>query len=148
MTLRYQTGAATLTQLIVMLLMNFVNGMFSIVSACSSHSGCISNMVTTFLFIIVLAVWLIFLSMLGYTAQDKRSHKVARLLIAAEILVALVTLFDMKHYPNILGLITSMVDFVLAVWVIVLAYRLSKAKGGRISTAGQKPRTRHRAATR
>jgi len=143
MTLRYQTGTATLTQLIVMLLLNFVNGVTSSISACTSHSGCVSNIVTTCLFIIVLAAWLIFLSMLGYTAQDKRSRNIARLLIAAEVLVALVALFDIKHYPNILGLLTSLIDFVLAVWVIVLAWRLSKARGGRI-VASTKPRARRR----
>jgi len=143
MTLRYQTGTATLVQLIIMLLMNFVNGVSSSVSACTSHSDCISNIVTTALFLIVLAVWLIFLSMLGYTAEDKRSHAIARVLIAGEALVALVTLFDIKHYPNILGLITSIVDFTLAVWVITLAYRLSKAKGGRITSSGRKRTTTH-----
>jgi len=143
MTLRYQTGTATLVQLVVMLLLNFVNGVASSVSACTSHSGCVSNIVTTCLFVIVLAVWLIFLSMLGYTAQDKRSRAIARLLIAAEALVALVALFDIKHYPNLLGLLTSVIDFALAVWVIVLAYRLSKAKGGRI-VASPKARTRRR----
>jgi hypothetical protein len=141
--LRYQTGTATLIQLIVMLLLNFTTGIQSIVSACTEHTGCVSNMVVTIMFVIVLAGWLIFLSALGYTAQEKRSRNVARGLIAAESLVAIVTFFNIRHYPNVLGLITSLVDFALAVWVITLAYRLNKAAGGRI-VVSNKPRVRRR----
>ena len=145
--LRYQTGTATLIQLIVMLLLNFATAIQSIVSACVHRDGCVSNTVVTILYVIVLAVWLIFLSALGYAAQEKRSRRYARLLIAAESLVAVVAFFDIRHYPNLLGLITSTIDFALAIWVITLAYRLSKSHGGRI-VAPARSRARRRPASR
>src|ERR1700760_2273571 len=102
MKIRYQTGVATLTQLIIMLLLNFINGVTSTISACTSNDGCLSNIVSSSLLIIVLAIWLMFLSMLGYAAQDKRSRAMARFLIMGEAFVALVAVFDIRHYPNIL----------------------------------------------
>jgi hypothetical protein len=144
MKLRYETGIATLIQLVVMLLLNFVNALQSSISACSAHSGCISNIVSNLLFIIVLAIWLMFLSAVGYRAQDKRSRNFATVLIASEALIVLVAAFDIKHAPNILGLITSIVDLALAAWVITLAYRLRKARGGRVVVRqSSRPRRRN-----
>jgi cytochrome bd-type quinol oxidase subunit 2 len=138
--LRYQTGTATLIQLIVMLLLNFATALQSIASACLRHNGCVSNAMVTILYVILLAVWLVFLSMLGYTAQEKRSKRLAQALIVGESFVAIVALFDIRHYPNVLGLITSTIDLALAVWVITLAYRLSKSGGGRIPATSRNRR--------
>ena len=142
MALKYQTGTATLTQLIVMLLLNLLNAIVSIVQGCVQHNQCVSNAVVSALYVIVLAVWLIFLSALGFAAQDRRSRRIAQLLIASEAVVAVVALFDMRHFPNILGLITSTIDFCLAIWIITLAWRLSQSRGGRIVATSSRPRER------
>jgi hypothetical protein len=62
--------------------------------------------------------------------------------MATELLVLLIALFNAKHYPNILGLITSLTDAALAAWVILLAFRLNQAKGGRITATAARPRRR------
>jgi hypothetical protein len=62
--------------------------------------------------------------------------------MAIELLVLVVALFNAKHFPNVLGLITSLTDAIIAGWIIVLAWRLSRAKGGRITVPASRPRRR------
>ena len=45
------------------------------------------------------------LQALGFAAQDRRSRPLARILIAAEAIIAVVALFDLRHFPNVLGLL-------------------------------------------
>ncbi|HET6924323.1 MAG TPA: hypothetical protein VFH39_00650 [Candidatus Saccharimonadales bacterium] len=146
MKLRYETSVATIVQLIVMLALNFVNQLVAIITSCVKHDNCVENTVVNLLFVIVLAVWLVSLASLGYAAENRRSKRLATLLILAEALVAIVTLFNIKHFPNILGLVTSIIDFCLAVWVIILAYRLRQVEEkGVAAPTGQRPRRRVRA---
>ncbi len=143
MKLRYETGTATLTQLIVMLLLNFITNIDSTVTGCIHKDGCVSGIVINFTFVLVLAGWLMGLSGLGYMAQEKRSRRLATLLIAGEVLVVIVTLFNIRHYPNKLGLITSIVDCALAIWVITLAYHLRQTKESIVTAPrGDRPRRR------
>lgn len=141
MRLRYETGIATSAQFITMTVLNFVNAISASVSGCTNHNGdCVSNMLLSMMYFIVVAVWFGFLSVLGYAAQDKRSKRLAQVLIAAEVMVALVAAFDAKHHPDTLGLVTSLIDLAFAVWVITLAYRLMRSNGGRVVA----PTTRRR----
>jgi len=144
MKIRYQTGTATIVQLVVMLLLNFATALQAIITSCVHHDSCVSGIVINFLFLIVLAVWLMLLAALGYMAENRRSRKFALVLLAGEALVAVVTFFNIRHFPNILGLITSIVDFSMAIWVIILAYRLRKSITSTVSLApaGQRPRRR------
>ena len=59
-----------------------------------------------------------------------------------EGLVALIALFNDRNHVDLLGLSTSIIDFVLAGWVIILAFRLLRAKGGRLVV--KQPRRRRR----
>ncbi len=94
---------------------------------------------------ILTAGWFAAIWLLAYTAQDRRSKQLARLLIAAEAATFVIALFNAKHHTDILSLVTSLTDMVLAVWVIVLAFRLMRAKGKRV-VARQRPRARKRVA--
>jgi hypothetical protein len=133
MRLRYETGTATLIQFAVVTILGFINQIVSIVSTCVKHDGdCVSNSLVSLILVILIAIWLGFISALGYAAQDKRSKRLAQFLIGAEGFNVLISLFNAKHYPNTLGLITSVIDFAFAAWVIVLAWRLMRANGGRI----------------
>jgi hypothetical protein len=144
--LRYETGTATLIHFIVIMLLGFVNAISSIVEGCRDTDvvNCIQSTGISFIFVLVMAGWFGFLAMLGFAAQEQRSHRLARLLMAAEFLVLVVALFNAKHFPNVLGLITSLVDAAFAAWIITLAFRLSRAKGGRITvpTTANRPRRR------
>jgi hypothetical protein len=67
--------------------------------------------------------------------------------MAAEFMVLVISLFNAKHYPDILGLVTSLTDAAFAAWIILLAFRLSRAKGGRITASrniSNQPRRRAR----
>ena len=127
MKLRYKTGAATIIQLSVMLLLNFLNALYSMITGCIHHDSCVEGVVINLLFVLVLAIWLLFLAAVGYMTEQRRSRRFALVLLVAESLVALATLSNIRHYPNLFGLFTSLIDFSLAVWVMVLAYPIWRA---------------------
>lgn len=132
MLFKYQVAIITLVQFITISFLGIANGLYSIISTCVEHDECLSNALVSIIYFILIAVWFGFLWILAYSAQERRSKRLAQLLIAAEGLVALIALFNARHHPDPLGLITSIVDFVLAIWVILLAFRLMRAKGGRV----------------
>ena len=150
MKLRYETGTATLVQFLVIMLLGFIGGIAGVISDCkdSGMASCVQDSVVTLAYVLILAGWFGFIAMLGYAAQDQRSHRLAKVLIAVEFMVLAVSLFNAKHFPNVLGVITSLADAALAAWVIVLAFRLNMAKGGRITAPATRPRRRSSAVKR
>lgn len=141
--LRYETGTATLIQFAVVMLLSFLNAIVSIISTCHGSSGdCVSNSLVSLFLILLQAIWMGFICVIGYAAQDKRSSRIAQFLIAFEGLNAIVALFDAKHFPNVLGFITSLIDLCLAAWVIYLAWHLMRARGGRITAPARARRRR------
>ncbi|MEO8105421.1 MAG: hypothetical protein ABI602_03740 [Candidatus Saccharibacteria bacterium] len=142
MKLKYETAVATLVQFVLLTFLNIATGLSSVVSECHKDStNCVSNLLVSLIFFLLISLWFGFIWILGFAAQDRRSKRLARVLIAAEVFIALIAVFNAKHHTNVLGLITSLIDLALALWVITLAYRLSRADGGRIMS---KPRTRQR----
>jgi hypothetical protein len=131
-----------------MMLLGFLGAISSIIDGCkdSDVASCIQSSGISLLFVLVTAGWFGFLAMVGYAAQEQRSHRLAKVLMAAEALVLLIALFNAKHFPNVLGLITSLVDAAFAAWIITLAWRLNRAKGGRITTPAGANRPRRRPA--
>ena len=147
MKFKYETAVITLVQFIVLSFLGIANGLNSIVTTCHRDgSDCISNLIVSIIFFIITAVWFGFIWVLGYTAQDRRSKRLAQLLIMAELVIAVVALFNAKHHTDVLSLITSVIDLFLAAWIITLAFRLMRAKGGRI-VAKQSGRRRRRQPT-
>jgi preprotein translocase subunit SecG len=146
MKLKYQTGIVAFIQFIAGSVLGFGNGLLSSITSCTNHgSDCVSNTLVSLVLIILTVLWFGFVAILGYAAQDRRSRRLARLLMLAEAAIALVALFDAKHFPNILSLMTSLLDCLLALWVLLLAFRLSRANGGRVvaSGANRKRQRRH-----
>jgi hypothetical protein len=142
MLFKYKLAVIVLVQFILLSLLGIANGINSVVTECSKHDGdCLSNTIVSLVFFLLTAAWFAFIWVLGYTAEERRSKGLLRLLIAAEGMTALVALFNAQHHENTVGLITSLLDLVLALWVILLAIRLLFAKGGRVVT---KQRTRAR----
>ncbi len=134
MRLRYETGIGTLVQFIVTTALSFLNTIISIVNGCTSgvNADCISNTLVSLILIILIIFALGFLLVLGYAAQERRSSRLARVLIVLEVFAAFIYLYDTQHATSILERITNLVSCLLAIWVIILAWRLSRAKGGRI----------------
>ncbi len=140
MKLTYQTATATIIQFIVLGMLNIANAVESVAKTCGHDgSNCISNLLTSSIFYIVIMVWFGLIVIVGYGAQLRRSKRLAQLLIAAELAILLVATFNiklsLKYHNGLLSLATSVIDVVLALWVISLAYRLMKSGGGRIIAA-------------
>ncbi len=143
MKLTYQTGIATLIQLGIMTLLNVLNGFHSAIQQCvtTDANNCIESIILSMLYFMVITAWFAFIWILGAAAQDRRSRRMAIILLGAEGLVLLVALFNAHNHNDLLGLFTSLVDAALAAWVAVLATRLILSGGGRV-TASQRSRRR------
>ncbi|HSX47667.1 MAG TPA: hypothetical protein VLF63_02735 [Patescibacteria group bacterium] len=137
MRLTYETGVATLIQFIVLSFLNIATTVVSIVSTCHHNSSdCVSNALTSVVYYLLVVGWFGFIAALGYLAQNRRSKKLARFLIIAEFLVFGVAGINIKlgisSHNGALSLFTSLIDSILAIWVITLAIKLKKAHGGRV----------------
>ncbi len=142
MAVKYQTGVSTLTQFIAVTLLNLVGLIASSVDGCIKDTGnCIGDTALNLMYFLVLSAWFAFVWVLGYAAQDRRSKRLAQVLIVAETIIFLAALLDARHHPDALGLLTSLVDATLAAWTILLAWRLWHSGGGRVR-ATSRPRRR------
>lgn len=134
MRIRYETGLATMAQLIIGTAMSFVGGVASIISDCRTQGGadCVSNAFVSLVLVILTVCVYMFLLGLGYTAQERRSRRLAKLLILAEAVVALFYLFDTKQAPALIDRVTNFIACATAVWVAIVATRLARAGGRRV----------------
>lgn len=134
MRVRYETGAATLIQFAAGTILTIVSGGASVVSGCLHQPGvdCATNTFVTLLLVIFIAGALGVLTIIGYTAQERRSTRLAYILMAIEMGTALIYLFDAAQSTGLTDRVTNFLSFVLAAWIILVAWRLAQAKGGRI----------------
>lgn len=133
MHLRYQTAIATMIQFVAMVLLNIGNTTVSVVSTCTKNGNdCISNLIVSLIFFILISCWFACVMILGYYAQERRSRQLAWVLVGVEAAIAMVALFNAQHHTDPLSLATSIIDLVLALWVIWLAFRIIRSKGGRV----------------
>jgi hypothetical protein len=134
--LRYETGIAATIQFIVITALNFLNGASDTVRQCTtpnSTTSCFGNILTNSIFFMMITVAFGVLWLIGFAAQDRRSKRIAKLLIAGELLLCLVGLFDLKYNKGaVIGEIVSVVEIISSLWVAWLAFRLMLAKGGRV----------------
>jgi len=139
--LTYETAVATVIQFIVLGLLNIANGLNSIVTTCHrTGTDCVSNLLVSIIFFILATAWFALVCFLGYMAQERRSKRFAQALIIAEVMIAMVAYFNARHHTDILGLATSVIDLALAGWIIVLAFRVMRANGKRITASGRRRR--------
>jgi hypothetical protein len=148
MNLTYETGKAAMIQFAVISLLNIATGVTSVVSTCSSSkTQCVTNMLSSVVFYILIVLWFGFIMLLAIKAQQKRTKRFSQLLILSELGVFAVAGYNIKagmdyHY-GALDLFTSFIDLVFSVWVISLSYRLIRSGGGRVVTK-RHIRTNHR----
>jgi hypothetical protein len=141
MRLTYETGVATMIQFIVLAFLNIINGVVSIVTTCTSKSGsCTLNAFTSIWLYIMVVCLFAAIAALGYSAQSKRSRKLSIWLICAELVVSAFAAFNIKQgiasHNGALSLFTSLIDLVMAFWIITLAFRLMRSKGARVRRRG------------
>ena len=142
-TLRYQTGTASLIQLAVVVFLVVINNLVTLVGACSNSNECAMTALFSMIFIVMTAIWFFVLSAIGYAAQERRSRKLAFLLIAGQLATIGIAYGFLKHPANWFGGLSAFVVLVVAVWIIVLAWRLAQARGGRVvARTSARPRKR------
>lgn len=148
MRITYETGKGTLIQFIVLSLLNIANQINQTVTACRHEGQCVSNAILATIFYLLVVGWFAAVWALGYMAQERRSKRLAQLLICAEGLIALIAAFNARHHTDLLSLFTSLVDLGLAIWIVTLAFRLMRAGGGRVvRSSHNRPRQRKRQST-
>lgn len=142
--LRYETGIITFIQLVTIVPLAFLNGILDIIGSIREGEGRVmETIIFAMIFVLMLAFWFGFMSALGYATQERRSRFFAKMLIAAELGTAGAALLYMQHPGDILGFFTALIIGVLALWAIVLAFRLHQSKGGRITAkTTRRPRRR------
>lgn len=90
-------------------------------------------------FIIMAALWFLGIAAVGYAAEERRNRNFALLLIALELATAGVAFGFVTHPGNSFGLISALLIVAGALWICLMAWRLAKARGGRVSA---RPRRR------
>lgn len=134
MRLTYQTGIAALIHLGVITLLNIVNGVQSTAQQCTNNgTDCLGNVITSMIFFMLLTIFFALVWILAAATQTRRSRKLAFLLIGAEGLVILVSLFDATHSSNPFTITIGVINAILAAWVAVLALRLFISGGKRVT---------------
>lgn len=88
-------------------------------------------------------LWFSSIWILGFTCQKRRSRLLALALIALELAIAVVAFYQAKHHQTVLNLATSLTDLTLALWVIILAIKQLRSKGGRIVASERSRRRRN-----
>lgn len=144
MKLRYETAVTTFAQLAVVSLFIIIGGVVDTIKACDEASSCVASSFVWMAILLFMAGWFIALTALGYFAQTKRSARLAKLLIIAELGVAAICFKLVTTPSSWIGAMGAGITLALALWTIVLAYRLTKAKGGRIVAQTRNPKTRPR----
>ncbi len=143
--LRYETGIITFVQLVTVVPLAFVNGLLDIFDSIGEGEGHVmETIIFAMIFVLMLAFWFGLVSALGYAAQERRSRFFAKMLIAAELGTGGAALLYMQHPGDALGFITALIIGLLALWAIVLAFRLHQSRGGRIVARGGSHRSRRR----
>jgi len=131
--LKYETSIVTFIQFVAMSFLYLLINLGSIITTChGGSSNCVSNSISSITLSILVIIAFGCLWLLGYYVQNRRNRRLALLLIAVEAGIFIIELLDAHNFTNILGLFTSLLDMLLALWVIALAFRLFRAKGGRI----------------
>lgn len=120
--LRYGIGPTVFLQAIVMTALNIIGVFFAT-----------GGLQLSIAYVLLIIIWFGFITVLAYAAEQRRSRGLAILLACVEAIVALVALFNLFHFNNAIGLITSLCDLALALTVLLLAYHLIRRGNARVS---------------
>jgi hypothetical protein len=90
-------------------------------------------MIVSLIFYLLTAGWFLIIVLLGWAAQKKRSRQFAVILIGFEFITLVVAGYiDFPHDTNVLAKGTSLLDALLSLWVMYLAFRVFLSGGKRI----------------
>jgi hypothetical protein len=144
--LRSQTGVATFVQLAAVTFFVVIAGVTDLVKNCDVGSSCVANSFLWIIIVFMVALWFFILSGLGYAVQMKRSRRLAKLLILAELFTAGIAFMIVSHPSGPLSLIGGLVTLLIALGTALMAFRVHQAKGGRVvnTPGGRQRRARKR----
>lgn len=144
MKLRYETGIATMTQFIVLGIMNLISNFYLSTKSCVKGEDCVTTIFLNIIIFVLIGIGLAFTAALGYAAQERRSKRLSQLLIAVEGGIGMISLLTFQHYENYFSRLISAIGIGMAIWVSILAFRLMRSGGGRITArkTSQRPRQR------
>ena len=133
--LKYETGVAATIQFIIISVLNVIDHISSSINQClHGRGGCALDIVGNIVLFMIITVWFGALWLAGFAAQDRRSRRIAQFLILAEGLVFLYGLYETTRHTSILGTVIGLADLITSAYVAWLAFRLMRAKGGRVRT--------------
>ena len=119
-------------QLIGVVLLVIINNIIILIESCKSAPECAAAAMFSLFFVVSTAVWFGFLSMIGYKAEEQRSHKAAYALIVGEVATAAAAYGFFSNPGGFFGKLSAFLVLVSCGWVVYLAWRLARARGGRI----------------
>lgn len=144
MKLKYETGIATFIQFLAVSLLALANQINSFVVQCIHESSeCVPAVIPSVGYFILTAILFAGIWTLGWFAQEKRSKWLALGLILVELVVIRGAKLNAENHTDYLSLASSLINIALAIYVIYLAIRLIRSKGGRV-VAKQGPRRRRK----
>jgi len=151
MKLTYETGIGTFIQFVLLSFLTLGSQIGSVVTTCHKDgSNCVSNLITSLILYILVGIVFGTIWIIGYGAQSRRSRRLAQFLICIEGFIALVSLFSLKlnlHSKSVIGIVASLSILAIALWIVLLAFRLMRAGGGRVVRHSRTGRTRQRRRT-
>lgn len=135
-------GKATFIQFGVISLLSIASILNSIITTCHTEKGdCVSNTMVSLVLYILIVAWFGLVAVFGFAAQEKRKRWIIGTVIVMELAIAFFAYINAKGHTNPLGLVISVVDIILAIWIIYLALRLIRGGNKRVV---RKQRTRQR----
>jgi len=143
---RSQTGTATFIQLAVVTFFVVIAGVTDLFKNCEVGTECVANSFLWIVIVFMVALWFFILSGLGYAVQMKRSRRLAKLLIAAELFTAFMAFMIFTHPSGPLAFIGGLITCLIALATALMAFRVHQAKGGRVvnTPTGRQRRARRR----
>lgn len=127
----HNVSHATFIQAVVVIVLTAVNGVYSGLTSClgADKADCTTNSVLAVILVILAIIWFGFLSAMSYAAWVRRTTALIVLFAALEAITGGVSAFDLIHFDNAIGLITSLIDLLLALWVLYMTYHLFQLRG-------------------
>lgn len=127
----HNVSQATFTQAAIVIILTAINGIFSGLSSClgQDKADCTTNSVLAVVLVVLAIIWFGFLSALSYAAWIRRTTALIVIFILLEIITTGVSAFDLKHYDNVVGLITSLINLLVGLWVLFMSVHLFRLRG-------------------
>lgn len=131
----YQTGMASLIQLIIVAILGIPRELVSIINSCQNgKTACFDSLFFSAIIYVLLVVWFSVMAAIGYFAEDTRNPKFAYSIIFCEIITFTIVIFvNFVSETNYILKSVSLIYGLLSLWIIYLAIKLINSHGKRMT---------------